>query len=145
MSLAMSRAEREAFLAATRVGIVSVDEPGRGPLVVPVWYHYEPGGTVRFVTARTSRKATLMREVSRIGLCVQTETAPYSYVSVEGPFAMAVPDYERDVRAMALRYLGDAMGEAYLAMMHPGSEVGDAVLVTLTPERWYSVDYRKMG
>ena len=38
MSLAMSRAEREAFLAATRVGIVSIAEEGRGPLAVPVWY-----------------------------------------------------------------------------------------------------------
>ena len=35
----MTRTEREAFLAETRVGMLSVNEPGRGPLTVPVWYH----------------------------------------------------------------------------------------------------------
>ena len=31
----MTRAEREAFLADTRVGILAVEQPGRGPLAVP--------------------------------------------------------------------------------------------------------------
>lgn len=144
MSLAMSRTERERFLAATRVGIVSVDEPGRGPLTVPVWYHYAPGGALRFVTAETSRKARLARASGRIGLCVQTETAPYSYVSVAGPVTLGAVDYERDVRAMAFRYLGDELGAAYLDLMHPGGDVTGTVLVTLAPERWFSVDYSKM-
>jgi hypothetical protein len=46
MSLAMSRAEREAFLADTHVGVVSISEDRRGPLTVPVWYRYTPGGEV---------------------------------------------------------------------------------------------------
>ena len=53
MSLAMSRAEREAFLADVHVGLLGVAESGRGPLVVPIWYAYE-NGELRFVTARTS-------------------------------------------------------------------------------------------
>ena len=61
MSLAMSRAEREAFLAETHVAVVSVAQPGRGPLAVPVWYRYEPGGDVRFVTGGRSKKAELIR------------------------------------------------------------------------------------
>ena len=85
-----------------------------------------------------------MRAARRMSLCVQTETAPYSYVSVEGPFHLGPVDYERDVREMALRYLGAEMGAAYLAAMHPGGSVEGTVLVTLTPERWYSVDYSKM-
>ena len=56
MSLAMTKAEREAFLAETRVAVISVAEPDRGPLTIPVWYSYEPGGVVRFVTAGTSKK-----------------------------------------------------------------------------------------
>ena len=145
MSLAMSVSERDAFLAATRIGIVSVAEAGRGPLTVPVWYHYAPGGAVRFVTAASSRKARLMRDARRISLCVQTETAPYSYVSVEGPFTLGDVDYERDVREMALRYLGPETGAGYLAAMHPGGSVQGTVLVALTPERWFSVDYSKMS
>ena len=36
MSLAMTKAEREAFLAETRVAVISVPEPGRGPLLAEV-------------------------------------------------------------------------------------------------------------
>jgi hypothetical protein len=143
-SLAMSPTDRQAFLAATRIGIVSVEEPGRGPLTVPVWYHYAPGGDLTFVTAGASRKGRLLARARRMSLCVQTEVAPYSYVSVEGPFEIGDVDYERDVRAMALRYLGEKVGTGYLAMMHPGGDVTGSVLVTLTPERWFSVDYSKM-
>jgi nitroimidazol reductase NimA-like FMN-containing flavoprotein (pyridoxamine 5'-phosphate oxidase superfamily) len=140
----MNVAERDAFLAATRVGVVSIAEPGRGPLTVPVWYRYVPGGDLCFVTGTTSRKARLMGAAGRISLCVQSETAPYSYVSVEGPAVLGRVEYERDVREMALRYLGPEMGEGYLAVTHPGGDVSGTVLVTLTPERWYSVDYHKM-
>jgi nitroimidazol reductase NimA-like FMN-containing flavoprotein (pyridoxamine 5'-phosphate oxidase superfamily) len=50
MSVAMTPKEREAFLAAVRVGVLAVAEEGRGPLTVPVWYSYEPGGEIRLVT-----------------------------------------------------------------------------------------------
>ena len=50
MSATMSRAEREEFLAGLHVGVLSVASPdGRGPLTVPVWYTYQPGGTVNLV------------------------------------------------------------------------------------------------
>ncbi|MCC6849894.1 MAG: pyridoxamine 5'-phosphate oxidase family protein [Deltaproteobacteria bacterium] len=138
----MTQAEREAFLAETRVGVISVSRPGRGPLSVPIWYGYTPGGVVRFVTGGGSRKAALMRASGRLTLVVQTETPPYKYASVEGPVRIAgAPDVERDVRAMAIRYLGEAMGERYLAAA--AAEQADAVLVELTPERWLTVDYAK--
>ena len=40
MSLAMTREEREQFLADVHVGIISIQEDGRGPLTVPIWYMY---------------------------------------------------------------------------------------------------------
>jgi nitroimidazol reductase NimA-like FMN-containing flavoprotein (pyridoxamine 5'-phosphate oxidase superfamily) len=138
----MHKSERERFLAETRIGVFSVSESGRGPLAVPVWYHYEPAGVVRFVTGGASRKARLMRVSGRASLLVQTETAPYKYVSVEGPVrVVGEPDYERDFRAMAVRYLGKDMGEMYLAAT--AAERDGAVLVELTPERWLTVDYSK--
>jgi len=144
MSLAMSRAEREAFLAATHVGIVSITEEGRGPLTIPVWYRYEPGGELRFATGDTSRKARLLQRAGRASLCVQTETPPYLYVSVEGPTTIGKVDFERDTREMALRYLGPRMGEAYLAATYPNGGTSE-VLVRLRPERWWSADFRKFA
>jgi len=143
MSLAMTRAEREAFLAETRVAVVSVAEPGRGPLAVPVWYDYAPGGPLRFVTGGGSRKARLLRAAGRASLCVQEESPPYRYLSVEGPVTIDRPDYERDIRAVALRYLGGQMGETYLQATADQNE--GAILVTLALQRWLSVDYRKWG
>lgn len=142
MSLAMSRAEREVFLADTHVAIVSIAEEGRGPLAVPVWYRYVPGGEVVFATADTSRKRRLLDRAGRASLCAQTETAPYLYVGVEGPVTFDRVDFERDTREMALRYLGREMGEAYLALTYPNG-VTSEVLVRLRPERWWSADFRK--
>jgi hypothetical protein len=144
MSYAMTRTERERFLAETRVGMLSVEEPGRGPLTVPVWYRYEPGGVVRVVTGAESLKGRLLRKAGRMSLCAQTETAPYQYVSVEGPVGFAEPDFARDVRATAIRYLGEQMGELYLAMTAEERTSAPSILVELRPERWRSVDYGKM-
>ncbi|MGD0948848.1 MAG: pyridoxamine 5'-phosphate oxidase family protein [Candidatus Binatia bacterium] len=143
MSLVMSRAEREQFLAAQRVGIVSVVEPGRGPLTLPIWYAYEPGSDVRLLTGATSRKAALIRQAGRVSLCVQNETPPYQYVSVEGPVTITEPDYERDVRPMAYRYLGEQLGDWYLQATAEERARG-TILVRLKPERWLTADYNKM-
>jgi PPOX class probable F420-dependent enzyme len=140
----MSRAQREAFLADTHVALLAIAEDGRGPLVVPVWYWYRPGGDVHIVTGGTSRKMPPLRKAGRASLCVQTETPPYQYVTVEGRAAVVGrPEWERDVRSVALRYLGAQMGEMYLAATKEQHET--AVLVRLTPERWQSVDFTKFG
>ena len=55
MPAPMTREERESFLAGIHVGILTVDEPGRGPLSVPVWYLYEPGGEIVVVTRPEAR------------------------------------------------------------------------------------------
>ena len=44
MSLAMSKAQRETFLAGVHVAVISIPENSRGPLTVPIWYSYEPAG-----------------------------------------------------------------------------------------------------
>src|SRR5262250_2005504 len=115
MALTMTRLEREAFLAGVHVGIISIAEEGRGPLTVPIWYAYEPGGELRVITGRTSRKAQLLQHAGRFSVCVQTETQPYKYVSVEGPVVAIEPaDLERDRRPLAHRYLGAQRGDRYI-------------------------------
>ena len=124
--------------------MLAVTDPGRGPLTVPVWYDYEPGGVVRIVTGDASLKARLLRAAGRMSLCVQTETAPYQYVSVEGAVTFTTPDYERDVRGIAVRYLGSQMAEGYLAMTADERDGRVEVLLEMRPTRWRSVDYGKM-
>jgi len=141
MSLAMSRKEREAFLADVHVGVISIAEHGRGPLTVPIWYLYEPGGELRMITDRDSRKGRLLASSPRISLCAQSESAPYKYVSVEGPVVGLDPvDRERHSLPLAHRYLGREMGDRYVEAT---AGAGDAVLVRVRPERWLTVDYAK--
>ncbi len=138
----MTRAEREAFLADVRVGVLGISDGLRGPLAVPVWYGYEPGGEVWFVTERDSRKGKLLLLVDRISLCAQTESPPYKYVSVEGPIAgIERADLERHRRALAHRYLGKELGNGYLAASGAAGE--ENIVVRLRPDRWLTVDYSK--
>ncbi len=141
MTTAMSKAERETFLADLHVGVLSVACPNRGPLTVPVWYHYAAGGVVRLVTGGTSRKAALLRQAGRATLCAQTETPPYKYVSVEGPVQIEQTDVAAEVRGLAVRYLGEQLADWY--MQSAAAELPSSVLITLTPEHWATVDYAK--
>ncbi len=141
MSLSMSREERERFLAGVHVGIVSIAEEGRGPLTVPIWYGYEPGGDVWMITERGSRKGRLLEKARRLSLCAQTEVPPYKYVSVEGPISLERADREKHARPLARRYLGRELGDRYIEQTGGGHEQDGSVLVRLRPERWLTVDY----
>ncbi len=140
----MTKAEREAFLAEVHVGVVGV--PGEGaPMMVPVWYDYEPGGEIRFVTYAESKKMPGIRAAGRASMLVQTENAPYKYAWVEGPVRLGEPEAKRDVVGIAQRYLGEEGARQYLAATG-GSEVRPgSVLVALKPEKWRTIDYGKMG
>lgn len=92
MSLAMTAADREAFLAQAHVGVLAVaDEDGRALLAMPVWYLYQPGGEVGFSTGGGSRKMALIRAAGRVSLVAQAAQLPYRYVSVEGPVTSMEP------------------------------------------------------
>ena len=141
MSLAMTQEEREAFLADLHVGVISIEQEGRPPLTVPIWYDYTPHAGAWVITADNSLKARHLLAAGRFTLVAQSEEPPaYRYVSVEGPVVETrAADLERDLRPMARRYLGDDMGDAYTAAT--GVE-GQTVFV-MQPEKWRTVDYRK--
>jgi len=56
---AMTTSEREAFLADVHVGVLAVDEPGRGPMALPIWYR-SVDGVVEIGMNRESLKARLL-------------------------------------------------------------------------------------
>ena len=81
----MSQKEKEAYLADLHVGVLAINEPGLGPLTVPIWYDYTPGGRLWMITGTESRKGRLLKLGERVSLAAQSEAPPYKYVSVEGP------------------------------------------------------------
>lgn len=140
----MTESERQEFLAGLHVGVLGIERADGPPLVVPVWYSYEPGGDVVVLTSATSIKGRLAATAGRASLCAQQEELPYKYVSVEGSVSIEDLDAEASRAAtepMAIRYLGEEMGRGYAA-----SSVGpDDILIRLRPDRWFSVDYAKPG
>lgn len=139
MWVVMSAAEREKFLAAVHVGVLSaaVDTAGR-TLTVPVWYSYQPGGLLTVLTGRRSLKATAIRSAGRFGLCVQDDSPPYRYVSVEGPVLSEEEPDPAERLALARRYLGAAGGDRYVTdNPDPGRE---NVAFRMRPEHWLSQD-----
>jgi nitroimidazol reductase NimA-like FMN-containing flavoprotein (pyridoxamine 5'-phosphate oxidase superfamily) len=142
MTITMTPAEREGFLAGVHVGVLAVEDPGHGPLTVPVWYSYDPGGTVDIITDSGSRKASRMRAAGRVSLCAQTETPPYAYVSVEGPITVVGETLgPGEMRDMAYRYLGAEIGDLYLAAT--AEDAVRNVVFRMAPERWFSADFSK--
>jgi nitroimidazol reductase NimA-like FMN-containing flavoprotein (pyridoxamine 5'-phosphate oxidase superfamily) len=135
---AMTQDEREAFVAGLHVGVLAVDEPGRGPHALPIWYLYEDGEILIGIDG-PSRKAALLRAAGRATLTVQTEVAPYKYVSVEGP--VALESAMHDELVMASKYLGDELGAWYV---DNNPRTDDSLTIRLRPEHWRTFDFAKL-
>jgi PPOX class probable F420-dependent enzyme len=134
-----SESERQEFLADKHVGVLSVDATdGRPPASVPIWYDYTPGGNIRIGTGASSRKARLIERAGVVTLVVQREEPPYQYVIVEGTVIETTKPAPHDVmEAIAIRYLGEEGGRAFVRSMEGVEEV----LFTLRPDRWLSADF----
>jgi PPOX class probable F420-dependent enzyme len=138
----MSVRDREEFLAEAHVGVVGVLDPrgARAPLLVPIWYGYQPGGEVIVQTGRDTIKARLIREAGRFSLCAQDETEPYRYVSVEGPVVgVEDPVPAATHAALAHRYLDGPTAEAYLAANQ--NQLTEDVVFRMRPRRWRTADF----
>jgi nitroimidazol reductase NimA-like FMN-containing flavoprotein (pyridoxamine 5'-phosphate oxidase superfamily) len=139
VSTSMSQEEREQFLAGLHVGVLSVaGNAGSGPLTIPVWYSYEPGGLVFLTTGGSTRKAVAIGAAGRFSLCAQDEQPPYKYVTVEGPATIEPASFEERVH-LARRYLGPAEGDAFVS----AEDGADSVVIRLTPEHWLTADFSK--
>ncbi|RLV04488.1 pyridoxamine 5'-phosphate oxidase [Streptomyces griseocarneus] len=140
---AMPHDERERFLAAPRIGVLGVTDPrggDRAPLVVPVWYGYEPGGEIVVQTGREMIKAQLLRGAGRFSLCVQDDRRPYRYVSVEGPVTAIEDPVDPAVReALAQRYLDPEEARDYLVAT--ADQLKDDIAFRMRPQRWRTADF----
>ena len=135
----MTQQEKEEFLSDPHVGVLALNDGTHGPLTVPIWYDYQPGGELFFLTGPKSLKGKLLEVGVRVSLVAQTENPPYKYVSIEGSVVSIRTTKQDDLLKMAIRYLGSNAGKKYVE-----SNSGDGgVLVRVTPDRWLAVDYSK--
>jgi hypothetical protein len=139
--LAMAGEERGRFLAAPHVGVVTVARTyGQAPLASPVWYSYEPGGDLLFVTGAATEKASLLAGRPAVTFLVQDEAPPQRFVAVEG-VAVIEPGADPDVRRrIAARYLPPDAVDGFVAMT-PSEAL---VTVRVAPTGWRSSDFGKL-
>ncbi len=137
--MALTREEREQFLAEPHVAALAVDAgEGRAPLTVPIWYQVEDDGTVWILTGRDSRKNELIGKAGRFSLLVDRLEPTIRYVSVEGPVIETVPATIERLREISARYLPAEKVDAYVDFAWKNH--GEQVVVRMRPERWVSSD-----
>ncbi|MBF6328006.1 pyridoxamine 5'-phosphate oxidase family protein [Nocardia transvalensis] len=130
--------ERELFLAEPHIGALSVTAgPGRGPVTVPIWYDYEPGGELWMLTGAESKKAELIKAAGRFSVMAERQEPSVRYVSVEGPVTRITPATDEQHVHMVRRYLPEEKVATYLQF---AESLGPQVVVALRPERWLSAD-----
>jgi hypothetical protein len=138
--VSLSVRAREIFLAEPHVAALSVSAGhGRGPLTVPIWYQYAPGGEAWVLTEAGSRKARLIEAAGRFTLMVERVLPTVRYVSVEGPVTRTVPGTRELLREVAERYLPPDKVPAYVEFVE--RDLGPQVAIYLRPQRWLTADF----
>ncbi|MEU0306754.1 pyridoxamine 5'-phosphate oxidase family protein [Streptomyces cyaneofuscatus] len=138
--MALTREEREQFLAEPHVAALAVDaaDEGRAPLTVPIWYQYAPGGDLWIMTGRDSRKGRLISGAGRFSLMVDRVEPTVRYVSVEGPVVATLPATREQLVEISSRYLPAEKVDGYVDFAW--REHGDQVVIHMRPQRWLSSD-----
>lgn len=135
----LSVSDRESFLAEPHVAALSVSAGlDRGPLTLPIWYQYAPGGEAWVLTEAGSRKARLITAATRFTLMVDRVMPTVRYVSVEGPVTRTVPGTDALLREITERYLPPDQVPGYLEFAR--AELGEQIAIHLRPERWLTAD-----
>ena len=137
--MALSKEEREQFLAEPHIGALSVyagDQ--RGPLTVPIWYQYAPGGQPWLSTGAGSRKHRLIESSGYFSLMAERLEPTVRYVAVDGAVSSIEPSTDEQLVEMTKRYLKPEQVDAYLEFAR--REHGDGVTIRLKPEHWLSAD-----
>ncbi|MDV3126542.1 pyridoxamine 5'-phosphate oxidase family protein [Mycobacterium sp. 21AC1] len=136
----MSKAAREQFLAGLHVGVIAVERPDRAPLATAIWYAYQPGGEVSIFSTEGDLKVALIRAAGRFSITVQQEQFPYKYVTAEGDVTWVGPADEAEARAVAIRYLGEEVGNRFAdATQHADTQT--SVCIRMQPTKWLSSDF----
>ena len=132
----LTPSEVDSFLSEPNIAVVSTTCPTGKPHAMPIWYLWRDG-KVLFHTGPNSTKMRNLRKNNRVSVVVDTKTAPYKAVVVEGT-ARELPDDRALGREMAIHYLGATMGARYADRPSEPS-----TLVEVTPTKVISWDYAR--
>src|SRR5258708_3623084 len=131
-SMALSKEEREQFLAEPHIAALSVSAGDkRGPLTVPIWYQYAPGDEPWLITGAGSRKHRLIEAQGEFTLMVDRVERTVRYVAVDGLVSRIEPGTDEQLVEMTKRYLPPDKVDACLEFAR--GEHGESVAIFMKP------------
>ncbi|MCW2556705.1 MAG: pyridoxamine 5-phosphate oxidase-like protein [Mycobacterium sp.] len=137
--MALSQEEREQFLAEPHIGSLSVYAgDNRGPLTVPIWYQYTPGGEPWVLTGAGSRKARLIEATGFFTLMAERLEPSVRYVAVDGAVSRIEPGTDAQLEEVTRRYLSGDAADNYLKFAR--ENLGANVVIYMQPQHWLSAD-----
>jgi PPOX class probable F420-dependent enzyme len=111
--------------------VATVRADGR-PHIAPVWIDLD-GDTIVFTTWYTTVKARNLRRDPRVSLCVDNDTRPFTFVTVEG--LATLHDDPHELLRWATRIAGRYMGVDLADTIGRRNAVEGELLVRVTPRR----------
>jgi PPOX class probable F420-dependent enzyme len=133
MARDMSAEERRTFLmTGTRTAKLAVSRLNGAPHVVPIWFVLD-GDDVVFTTGESTVKGKSILRDGRVALCVDDDTPPFSFVSIEGT-ATVSRDFD-DLRKWATKLGGRYMGADQAEQFGRRNAVPEELLVRVTPAK----------
>ena len=126
----MSEQEREEFLKEANVAVVATVGQGERAHAAPIWYLYEDGVFI-MSTGSGSQKHRNVEAHPEITLVVDRRSLPYYAVMAHGRAEIGPRLSDDDRLRMAVRYLGEELGRAYIARV----QGEDSVTIRLRPRK----------
>ena len=129
----MSPEERRRFLLdRPRTAKVATVRPDGRPHIAPVWFDLD-GEDIVFLTAENTVKAANLRENPHVAVCVEDDTLPYAFVTIEGAATLesspdTVPGWAKRI---GTRYIGPEQAELFSQQVANAGEL----VVRVTPTR----------
>ena len=125
---------RDAFLAETRIGIITTLQPSGFPSSVPVWFEWD-GEVASVFTTSTSPKVTNLERDSRATLLVVNNVGePEYWVRIEGTVAISKEGAGELAERLANRYW-DMSNEGYRATVEEWKQEPRLRVLELNPTR----------
>ena len=98
----------------------------RGPLTVPIWYQYTPGGEPWILTGPGVAQGPADRGHGFFSLMVERLEPTTRYVAVDGAVSSIEPGTDAQLEEMTRRYLSGEAAERYLEFAR--NELGEHVV-----------------
>ena len=121
--------DREKLLSDANVAILATVDNKNRPHGMPIWYVYQDGIFVMSASG-TSQKVKNIERTGNATLIIDRRETPYHAAMIRGRAQIGpAPDDEWRLK-LAIRYLGDKRGNAYVSQ---GSS-NNSVTITLHPD-----------